>query len=232
VFSINMLAIVNPNDELPSAELSQQQIEALDAIANRVRQAVTNAWSENEDISIWTDKLPQGEAQTPVLGVATHQQTLDEIITSLSTKAMDAWQSGEQISVWTDRRSTNREQSNVWTEPGLVAEEQHNTIQSSITPLTQENADLLSEMISGIRAEATSAWEGGQEIVVFLDRRLSGTDHFIRESAERLEIAGAVGTAEQTELLEHILSNIRSDAITAWRNGEEIVVWTDQHSVE
>lgn len=214
-----------------SAVFFQEEIETLDVITDSVRAAVTSAWEEGMEIVIWTDELPHGEFKSHLLGIATQELTLNEIISNLRAEAMDAWQSGEVMNVMTDRRSIS--QSTDIAESGHAADERQNEIQPHMAELTQEHADLLNEMISGLRVEAASAWETGEEIVVFSDRHLSGTTHFLRKSFDELESAGGVGiSAGQTEQLEHILSGIRSDAILAWGNGEELAIWTDQRNVE
>lgn len=245
MFRTNLISVVKPTAALiasgsqetqemkdpQSAVFFQEEIETLDVITDSVRAAVTSAWEEGMEIVIWTDELPHGEFKSHLLGIATQELTLNEIISNLRAEAMDAWQSGEVMNVMTDRRSIS--QSTDIAESGHAADERQNEIQPHMAELTQEHADLLNEMISGLRVEAASAWETGEEIVVFSDRHLSGTTHFLRKSFDELESAGGVGiSAGQTEQLEHILSGIRSDAILAWGNGEELAIWTDQRNVE
>jgi len=211
------------------ADLTPENIRVFEQVANKVRADVMAAWQHGEEISVWTDTLPENEAHPHLVGIATEEQSLNDIIRSISADVEFAWQVGEEIAVWVDinAAATNEEEVQ-----GAVETQPQSGAQLPTAGATEEQMHFLEEIISGVRTTATQAWHHGDKLYVFSDRRRSGSTHTLRGNVVEVESTNdGVITQEQMTMLDQIMSGLCMDVSNALMKGESVTVFTQPHAV-
>ena len=207
-------------------------VEDMQELEAAVREEVIAAWQNGEEITVWTDALPQNEAQSHLVGVATGTQSLNDIISSLRADARKAWQFGEEISIWVSRHaagSTDAEELMEW----YIDDERavDSGVQLPTTEVTEEQEHELEEIIKDVRIAATQAWQEDASLFVFSDRRLAGSTHMYGENAAQAKSKDAgVVTPEQMILLDQIICGMRMDVMKGQERGELISVFSKRRA--